>query len=259
MDAKELLQREQIFYDLRWARTSLSKRDRERIEFTCNAVPGDCVTILDVGAGDGSLSIELVHRGKNVSAVDLSAVALSRIPVPGYCESADHLSMPDRSFDMVLSTEMLEHLPEACYQRAIEEFSRVAARYILITVPNRELLGEHLSVCGNCGHRFHIWGHARRYAPKDLLGLFPGFSLRRLSEFGHKEPYYNPLLSLAKRSVAGAWAWDEDSPCPNCRQRKRKPSSLPLLARILDSINHRLWGRFFSRKAWLLALYSRKN
>ena len=257
MDLDSLLKKEQRFYDLRWQRAGLSQRDVERVQYTCNSVPSDCQTILDVGAGDGTIAMELLNRGKSVSAVDLSPVALSRIPVPGYCESANSLSFSDKSFDLVLSTEMLEHLPQPVYEGAIREFARVASKYILITVPNREVMREHLALCAGCGCKFHIWGHARSYTIRELKNLFSGFSVRILSQFGHTEPDYHPLLLWIKQSIGGIWAWDEDSPCPECHERLRTPSRFPMLGRVCDSLNYRVWGRLYHRKAWMLALYER--
>jgi hypothetical protein len=152
---------------------------------------------------------------------------------------------------------MLEHLPETVYCGALKQFGRVAAKYILITVPNRDSLRENLSVCGNCGHKFHIWGHVRRYGPKNLPNLFTNFSLLKLSEFGLNVPHYNPLLLWTKQMIGGAWAWDEDSPCPECHERIRKLPVFPLVSRVCDALNTRLWARFFIKKAWMLALYRR--
>ena len=85
-------------------------------------LPNDCQSVLDVGAGNGMLSLAVAQKGKSVTAVDFSEVALAKASVPTLCRSADNLAgVEDRSYDLVLSTEMLEHLDEATYRGALRD------------------------------------------------------------------------------------------------------------------------------------------
>jgi 2-polyprenyl-3-methyl-5-hydroxy-6-metoxy-1,4-benzoquinol methylase len=76
----DLMRQEKTFYDGRWENQEITPREARRISATVAAVPSDCHTILDVGAGDGRLSQELHARGHRVVAFDLSQVALARLP-----------------------------------------------------------------------------------------------------------------------------------------------------------------------------------
>jgi len=249
---------DQAFYDLRWGGTSLiTDRERRRVSVTAAAVPNDCRSILDVGAGDGMLSQAVAAQGKSVTAVDFSEVALSKVGLPTLCRSADNLvGVSDRSYDLVLCTEMLEHLDDATYQGAVREFNRVARLAILITVPNRELIREHLGVCGDCGSQFHIWGHRRRFAPKDLRFLFPNFKPVSIVSFGDKLPKYNRLLLWTRTAVAKAWFVDEQSPCPQCHSFRPAAPKHPTLARLCDLVNSNLPKIRY--RPWLMALYRRQ-
>jgi demethylmenaquinone methyltransferase/2-methoxy-6-polyprenyl-1,4-benzoquinol methylase len=92
--------------DPRWRRFLVS-----RVE----AAPGE--TVLDVAAGTGAVSIELVRqKGCSVVALDQSpemlAVARGRVPagvrlVEG---EADHLPFPDRSFDALTFTYLFRYV-----------------------------------------------------------------------------------------------------------------------------------------------------
>lgn len=98
--------------------------------------------MLDVGCGDGRLAREIkqVLPRVVVHGCDLSVAALNR------AEGLDHryavdlnvdrLPEPDGSLDLVVASEVIEHLIEP--GRAIAEFHRVLrpGGHVLITVPN---------------------------------------------------------------------------------------------------------------------------
>jgi SAM-dependent methyltransferase len=248
---------DQAFYDLRWRTSVVTDRERNRVAVTADAIPDDCHTVLDVGAGDGLLAHEVAARGKSVTAVDISEVALSKIALPTLCRSADDLfGVAPRSYDLLLCTEMLEHLDDRTYTGALREFNRVARLAILITVPNRELMREHLGVCGGCGFQFHIWGHRRRFTPANLRSLFLDFRPVSIVSFGYKLPKYNRPLLWVRTSVAKKWFVDDRSPCPRCHSFLPIPARYPKLAQLCDLVNANLPK--LRHGPWLMALYRRR-
>ena len=48
----------------------------------------------------------------------------------------DDLPFPDEAFDFVLASHVLEHLPDPI--RALQEWRRVARRYVLVVLPHRD-------------------------------------------------------------------------------------------------------------------------
>jgi SAM-dependent methyltransferase len=252
---------DQELCDLRWeAIKTTTDVERGRVEFTAAAIPSNCGPILDVGCGDGRLTRELHRKGYRVTGVDFSKVALSRIPVAGIQASCDAIPVDDLSYDLVLSTEMLEHLDQEMYERTIPEFCRIAKRFILITVPNRERLAEQMAVCA-CGHKFHIWGHKRSYRSTSLKRLFPGFRLVRLEEFGPQIHPYRRILLLLKQRLCQSWGWDEATLCAHCGGSSSAAPRLPLAAKICDYVNTKLkvLPRLATHRAWLLAAYRRQE
>lgn len=252
---------DQELYNLRWAATeTMSAVETARVEFTAAAIPKSCGTILDVGCGDGRLTRELDRRGYRVTGVDFSEVALSKLPTPAVRASADAIPVADLSYDLVVSTEMLEHLDVNVYERAIIEFSRIARKCILITVPNREPLAEHLAVCA-CGHKFHIWGHKRSYRSTLLEGLFPGFQLAKLQDFGPPIRSYNRILLPVKQRLCRKWAWDTATRCANCGAVSAPAPRFPTVVKLCDYINAKLhaFPSLTTRRSWLLAVYTRQR
>src|SRR5690606_31733886 len=91
--------------------------------------------ILEIGARDGYITRLLAARFPEVVALDLEKPA---IDVPGVvCHAGDvrSLDYADASFDVVLCSEVLEHVPSSDLRLACNELTRVTARYAVIGVP----------------------------------------------------------------------------------------------------------------------------
>jgi 2-polyprenyl-3-methyl-5-hydroxy-6-metoxy-1,4-benzoquinol methylase len=98
--------------------------------------------ILDVGCGDGRLGRAIRARCSNViiHGCDLSTAALTRSDGLDRQYSVDlnyeALQEPDESFDLVIASEVIEHL--IMPDRVLEELTRVLMQggHVLLTVPN---------------------------------------------------------------------------------------------------------------------------
>jgi SAM-dependent methyltransferase len=247
-----------IDYDLHWeqAANKIDRDTTERIEHTVAALPLDVHSVLDIGCGDGRLTHAIAGTGRQVVAADISATALSHVKVPSILASADNLGVADKSFDLVLSSEMLEHLPEPTFREAIAEISRVAKKYILVTVPNAENLVEQQARC-RCGTTFHTWGHERQFTAKSLRRMFPGFELSNACDFGKIVSPYNRVLLLIKQRVAGQWAWEQNTHCPRCQNTVEPIPLHPTVAKCCDFTHYRILSSLHKRRAWLLSLFKR--
>jgi SAM-dependent methyltransferase len=137
--------------------------------------PGELV--LDLGCGAGRHSFEAQERGAHVIAVDLDDVVLKdvhqmmkAIGSPGACVVGDALSLPfaDGSFDRIIASEVLEHIPED--SAAMAEITRVLkpGGTVSVTVPRAWPEG----VCWLLSKEYHSneGGHVRIYRRGQLVG-----------------------------------------------------------------------------------------
>lgn len=99
-------------------------------------------SMLDVGAALGWSVEYFSARGVRACGVDVSETAVLRARRLGRdvrLGSATDLPFSDRAFDLVLSTDCLEHMRPEDADRAIDELSRVSAQYLALKVnPRRD-------------------------------------------------------------------------------------------------------------------------
>jgi SAM-dependent methyltransferase len=139
--------------------------------------------VIDVGCGAGRHAFEAYRRGADVVAFDRDAAALQTVgavframadageaPAPATAEAVvgDALNLPyaDRTFDCVIASEILEHVPED--DAAISELIRVlkVGGTLAVTVPR--WLPERL--CWLLSEEYHSndGGHVRIYRASAL-------------------------------------------------------------------------------------------
>lgn len=128
-------------------------------------------TVLDAGSAEGFVAQRLLgdRPGTCVVGVDLDTQALGRgrelHPAIAF-GPADITSLPfaNKSFDLVVCNEVLEHLPQP--EVALSEIQRVTRRYCLLSVPHEPffrlsnfLRGKNVSRLGDdADHQQHWTG-----------------------------------------------------------------------------------------------------
>jgi hypothetical protein len=121
-----------------------------RVDTVPTRSPPEVDTVLDVGCSHGLGVVMLWNAGFKASGVDVSHHAIararkrannrfSRCNDPCFQQaSATALPYANRSFDAVVSTDVLEHLEPSDVSLAVGELSRVARRMLLLKISNRK-------------------------------------------------------------------------------------------------------------------------
>lgn len=124
-------------YDLLLAALSLGRERtfRQRIVDMAHIGPGEAV--LDVGCGTGTLALAAGRRvgaTGRITGIDPSPQMIARARHKAERRALnsefaigviEHLGFPDESFDVVLSTFMMHHLPDDLRARGLAEIARV--------------------------------------------------------------------------------------------------------------------------------------
>lgn len=178
--------------------------------------------MLDVGCGDGSLTISVSNNFNDVFAIDVQETYLARMRerVGGdprfkvYNMSASELRFPNEFFDLITCIESIEHINDL--ERAAVEFARVLRHQgeLIITCPNRFFPFENHGI-RVLGREYHVripllpyfpalhnrLSLARVFTPSSLDRIFRPHGLVR-SELTYSWPTFehggNPLQPFLK-------------------------------------------------------------
>lgn len=115
----------------------------KQYEIFLDLVPAGA-TVLDAGCGEGTLSILLAKKGCHVTGFDLSEPNI--VAAKEYAASAgvsdrvefrtgdiERLPVADQSFDYVVSSHVLEHIPD--FTQGASELARIARKQVIIAIP----------------------------------------------------------------------------------------------------------------------------
>lgn len=190
--------------------------------------PKNVKTVLDVGCGDGKLTQRIIDSTKcSVVGLDSSEEALSRCQFKTILGDATELPFSEGEFDVVLTTDMLEHLPDTVEPVVLDQLFRVAKKWVVIAVPFREELLEATTRCLACGGYYHVNWHLRSYDFDDLLERTPDdFEIDKIVLTGEAWSPYHPLEIKFRRQVYDEWSGWTEGICPYCENQSAPPDPM---------------------------------
>jgi SAM-dependent methyltransferase len=225
-----------------------------RINKVLSLIPDNVKTVLDAGCGDGRI-LNLLSEKYALTGCDLSFKALKFLQFPGIQSSLDYLPFKNKSFDLIICSEVLEHLPEKVLYGTIHEFQRVSAKYILISVPCKQNLNYQRVKCPQCKQCFNGWGHLRSFTEKDLANLMG--DKWKISKYllcrDSQTPYANWLLNI-KQKLGGGWYWDNNLLCPHCGYSNFPQPQKNVITRSCNLLNRAIIP-FLPKTFWLVGLF----
>lgn len=132
--------------------------------------------VLEVGLGEGEVSARIRSRYPSAAlcGIDLPDEQLAESwrthHLVGSFADIVQLPFPDRSFDLVLAIEVLEHVTDP--DAALAELSRVASGHLVLSVPREPIWrmanlvrGKYMTALGNTP------GHIQHWSSRSFAGL----------------------------------------------------------------------------------------
>lgn len=156
--------------------------------------------VLNIGVGRGGLESLLLIKGADIYSLDPSEDAIESLrnklglgekACVGYSQKAP---FADCTFDVVVMSEVLEHLSDDVMAQTIGECYRLlnSNGVFIGTVPADERLTEGMTVCPCCGSVFHRWGHVQAFTKMRLTSLLK----ERFSTCSVERKYFGSWATL---------------------------------------------------------------
>ena len=181
------------------------------------AIPNDVESILDIGSGPGYID-RLIPADYAVLAMDIDEKILAGNPRPTCVGDVMDIPLPDRSVDLVMASDVIEHLPEDVLRAGMKEMERVSRKYLYLQVPFMEDPLMAYAYCPQCGHVWHVNHHKRFFDQGKLCSLASNEWKPVLVNYTGDVFFHRSGLMEAK--LAETFGWEiygvENAICPQC-------------------------------------------
>ena len=238
---------EQEYYenDAFWSGVLDNPMDRDRIQRLAGLIPADVSSVLDVGCGDGMFVNYLLASSSRIDrlyAVDRSQKALAHVKAEKSQASIDDLPFGSKSFHLVSSLEVIEHLPVRVLEKGLASLCDIAEKYVLISVPYREDLDRSKIMCPACRSCFNPDYHMRSFDDDRMRGLLSqhGFTIKQLVHLGPSFRYrglhrfLNPVRPIEKRPNP----FNTPFPCPVCAHYLAVVDGTSVAEKVNSAVKH---------------------
>jgi SAM-dependent methyltransferase len=180
-----------------------------RQEFIAKHCPSG-TRVLNIGVGSGYLETLLRERDIDVYCLDPSESAVKRmnegVIIKGRARQgySHNNPFPDDFFDIVIMSEVIEHIQQDYLDPTVSEVCRVlkTGGQFIGTVPYNEELRRNKVYCPRCSQDFHRWGHLHSFDLGSLRGLLErnGMAVKRAFTSAFPD-FRRPGLKMFLRAV----------------------------------------------------------
>ncbi|MCK4305385.1 MAG: class I SAM-dependent methyltransferase [Candidatus Eisenbacteria sp.] len=242
--------------DAYWKAFALSSVMEEKVRVLNEMIPAGTGRILDVGCGNGLIT-NLLAKRRAIVGLDWSQSGLRHLTGEAVCASSTAVPFRAAVFDLILCSELLEHLRDADLQATVQEILRINPRHLLISVPNDENLHINELACPRCRRVFNASHHKRSFSSQALAALFPGYEQVATRVGGTPVRAYPNRLLRIRQKIGRRWYQIPESitvMCPECGNRNFPRVPYNPVSFFCDGLN-----RLISRRHpyWLYALLRR--
>jgi SAM-dependent methyltransferase len=245
-----------------WGENYWNEVQLDRARQTVMQLPEIIHSVLDIGCGAGIVSRELKRRFNMVVSLDFSRDPLLQVKnaqIISIQGNASDLPFLDRTFDAVVATELIEHLNESQRKLALGEMVRVSQRFILLTVPFREVLEYGQVKCAECGCVFNGSRHTISFNKANMESLLNSeWSIQKIQLFGPRQKRI-PIYFILFAQLFGGYMPVRPASviCPQCGNNENYISRRNWITRFFWGVPSRILPlpKFNN---WMAVLYERR-
>lgn len=248
---------ENFFYENSHLIDSGDLKPSNRLGFIKSWLPPDISSLLDVGCGNGRIINHL--SGLDTTGIDINIKALRNVKSNRCQSTVFDLPFANNVFDLVLATEVIEHIAHSKYEKALLEIARVSKKYILITVPYKEDLQANQIICSICKCQFNKYFHMRSFNEQDMHNLFvttQGISLKKIrGVFKQKFIVFGSSFNFIKENFLHTQSYQEFIICPQCGLT-REQNNIHAIKNDSEKSLSAIWPKSIKYK-WWFTLYEK--
>lgn len=191
----------------------VTRFEQEKLhEMIIKKVPSTASIILDMGCGNAWVAAHFLSRGKQVISADIGQTnllkALKTYPGEGHfglCADANRLPLKDKSVDVVIAAEIMEHVYDPT--AFIASLYRVLkpGGLLIITTPYHEKI--EYSLCIHCNRPTPRHAHLHSFHEKNINPLLPNDVSPELEIFMNKYLLKSRFYIILKWLPVSIWRW----------------------------------------------------
>ena len=240
----------------------ISALEQMRLDRLMSIMPRRVGTVLEIGARHGAMTRRLAEICRDVTALDLKKPPFQIERVTTVQGDVQRLDFPDNSFECVVCTEVLEHVPD--FAAAAKEIARVASSYVLIGVPYRQDTRAGRMTCIHCGEINPPFGHVNTFDEHSLKGLFAGLHVSSIEYLSQNREHTNFLSTWLQHFARYPYgAYDQEEPCIACGAKLERPNQLSFVRRAAGALGLRIYHLQCQfnrpRATWVLMLFEKEH
>lgn len=202
-------------------------------------LPAGCASALDVGARDGHFSRLVAERVPSVTALDLDMPSIDDPRIRCVQGDVTRMQFADNSFDLVVCTEVLEHIDPRALDRACSELARVCGRYLLVGVPFRQDIRVGRTTCRHCGTHNPPWGHRSAFDEPRLRKLFRHLHAAEVSYVGVNRESTNAVARVLLDFAGNPYGtYGQEETCVGCGGGLHEPPARDLRRKLASKAGH---------------------
>jgi 2-polyprenyl-3-methyl-5-hydroxy-6-metoxy-1,4-benzoquinol methylase len=227
---------EQQYYEQSsvWQEYSGNKEEDARVRETLDLIPVTVGSILDIGCGIGILTNRL--SPVRVVGLDFAHTPLRQVKKNPVQASITHLPFRRGKFELIVITEVFEHLSDPDFQDGIREILRMDPEYILLSTPLNEDISTGLCKCAICGDIFNLFLHQRSFDTLTVQKMFPGYRLEKTVHSSLRVTPNKTLVGLEHR--CGFFCYSESALCAKCGGHALRPPLI--ISTVVGSLDYAL-------------------